>query len=736
MCGVLPVQLVQADPHTGMSKNVVIIGGETTSDSCSSADANRVRSGGCFPVTGATGELGDFTFAGMLSSSVSSATLANYDTAVLNVASNDMACNLNKLTASQKTDLVNFVKGGKKLIIFDSECPTQDYSWLPFPFTTANPGAQGANGTLNILEENILSSKDPANVHFIDAGFLGSDTDAVGDMNVMTTFDPNWCVDMSGTNAKQVTGPVHTYAKYPAGTDAGLIIYNGLDQDVLSPVSAGDGSKNLRKMWVQELQQPFNPSDLPCGVTVAGITLAPVAATNPAGGNHTVTANLTDLLGKPTVGVLVTFEVLAGGVNAGITGTCSPLDCKSDAAGNVSFTYKSNGAVGSDQIKACYLNGGSQQICSQVVTKAWVVSLGVALTPAASTNTAGGSHTVTAALTDPQGNPQGGVPVTFKVISGPNAEATGTCNPGDCKSDSAGKVSFTYQSNGFVGDDKIEVCFANGIGQQVCSQVVVNKWKEAQPTAVTQPFTLEGKGGGGSMGLLDLALGLGCAALALISRRRRTVVAGLLSCLVMVAAVIATPPALAAVPGWYAGASGGWTKGKFSSSDLQGALTAKGYSLDSVDVDNTDTGWKLFGGYQFNPFLAAEASYVDLGDITSTVKGTIDPANIPTLLKDASDVHGYLAKGWTLAGVGMWPVKPTVSLFAKAGLFAWTADVDIKEASSGLSASRSANGTNGMFGVGARFMPHPKWELRAEYERYQVSSDWADFFSLGAAYHF
>ncbi|MEQ6342668.1 MAG: outer membrane beta-barrel protein [Gammaproteobacteria bacterium] len=734
----MPIQMVQADPHTGMSKNVVIIGGATASDSCVGTDANRVRNGGCFPVTGATGELGDFTFAGMVSADVSTATLANYDTAVLNVASNDMACNLNKLTASQKTDLVNFVKSGKKLVIFDSECSTQDYSWLPFPFTTANPGAQGANGTLNILEENTLSSKDPANVHYIDATFLGGSTDAVGDMNVMTTFDPNWCVDMSGTNANQITGPVHTYAKYPAGTDAGLIIYNGLDVDYLNPTSTNDGSKNLRKMWVQELQQPFNPSNLPCGVTVAGITLAPVAATNPTGGNHTVTANLTDLLGKPTVGVLVGFEVLAGGVNAGATGTCNPGDCKSDAAGNVSFTYKSNGAVGADQIKACYVNGGSQKICSQVVTKAWVVSIGVALTPTVSTNTAGGSHTVTAALADPQGNPQGGVPVTFKFISGPNAEATGTCNPGDCKSDSAGNVSFTYQSNGFVGTDKIEVCFTNEIGQQVCSQVATNEWKEAQSTAIPQDFTLEGKGGGGSIGLLDLALGLGCAGFALISRRRRTVVAGLLSCLVVTTAVIATPPALAAVPGWYAGASGGWTKGKFSSSDLQGDLAAKGYnSLDSVNVDNTDTGWKLFGGYQFNPFIAAEASYVDLGDITSTVKGKTDPANIPQpLLNDAADVHGYLAKGWTLAGVGIWPVKPTVSLFAKAGLFAWTADVDIKEVSSGLSTSRGANGTNGMFGVGARFMPHPKWELRAEYERYQVSSDWANFFSLGAAYHF
>ena len=37
----------------------------------------------------------------------------------------------------------------------------------------------------------------------------------MGDMNVMTTFYPNWCLGLSGTNAINVTGAVNTYAKYP-----------------------------------------------------------------------------------------------------------------------------------------------------------------------------------------------------------------------------------------------------------------------------------------------------------------------------------------------------------------------------------------------------------------------------------------------------------------------------------------------------------------------------------------
>jgi PKD domain-containing protein len=369
--------LTQADPHPGQSVNVVIIGGTTldTSTPCSyygsGANVMGYTYGGCLPVTGPAGELGDFTFTAMAPSAVSAASLAAFDTAILNVASVAMGCNTNTLTAQQQADLVAFAGGGKKLIIFDSECypGPVDYSWMPFPFSTANPGALGARGTLTIVEENTLSSNYTTDAHYIDAAYLGSSTDAVGDMNVMTTFDANWCVDASGTNAIGVTGPVHTYAKYPPGTDQGLIIYNGLDQDYLS-----NNEANLRKMWVQELQQPFNPSGLPCGITVVGITLTPVTAENEVGENHTVTAQLTDLLGNPQTGIAVTFNVTAG-PNAGTSGTCSVnADCTTYTNGEVSFTYTGDGGVGTDSIQACFTDQGNNYICSQTATKDWIIT--------------------------------------------------------------------------------------------------------------------------------------------------------------------------------------------------------------------------------------------------------------------------------------------------------------------------------------------------------------------------
>jgi hypothetical protein len=347
-------------------------------------DSTDVINGGAFPTTtsGPTGSFTDFNFFTLTVGSVGSAALgpggvcgaSGCDTVLLNVASPGMACNTASLSAQQKSDLIDFVESGRKLIIYDSECVPQDYSWLPFSFTTANPGAQGAQGTLTIVENNTLFSDDPASPFFIDAAMLGSQTDAIGDMNVMTTYDPNWFLDMSGTNILGVSGPVHTYASLPPGTDKGLIIYDGLDVDYMWSSSAPNSATpdgDLAKIWLQELQQLFNPSDLPGTNPVIGIALAPETATHNVGQNHTVTATLTDVLGQPQPGVLTTFSVDSG-PNAGATGACSTnADCTSDANGQVSFTYTGTGGEGTDQIKACFTNQSAEMICSRYVTAEW-----------------------------------------------------------------------------------------------------------------------------------------------------------------------------------------------------------------------------------------------------------------------------------------------------------------------------------------------------------------------------
>ncbi|PRY67359.1 outer membrane beta-barrel protein [Halomonas ventosae] len=47
--------------------------------------------------------------------------------------------------------------------------------------------------------------------------------------------------------------------------------------------------------------------------------------------------------------------------------------------------------------------------------------------------------------------------------------------------------------------------------------------------------------------------------------------------------------------------------------DLGGALRSEGLTVISDSNDDSDIGYKIYAGYQFNPNFAVEASYVDFG---------------------------------------------------------------------------------------------------------------------------
>lgn len=81
------------------------------------------------------------------------------------------------------------------------------------------------------------------------------------------------------------------------------------------------------------------------------LELDPVEAINRIREFHTVTATVSDTLGRPTVDRLVRFRV-ASGPNAGTDGVCDPFDCRTGLDGKVTYTYQGSGGVGLDQIAA------------------------------------------------------------------------------------------------------------------------------------------------------------------------------------------------------------------------------------------------------------------------------------------------------------------------------------------------------------------------------------------------
>ncbi len=233
----------------------------------------------------------------------SHAVLAGNDTVLLNFCSPQLRCNSDNLSAADKTTLLSFVTGGGKMIIYDSECgglglPAVDYSWLPpgLQMRTSSPGPTSQScPTAAVCDlfkspgepDTTLSAKNPSSPYYVDnvnrgvVGAIETFSDAVGDSNNLLAAGNQWCADLDSVNGLGHLGHTHAYSKPSelGGTAAGtgLIIYNGLDINEMSATSdptAVDGPGYQAKLWFQELKQPWNPTDLPCGAPISPPTIS------------------------------------------------------------------------------------------------------------------------------------------------------------------------------------------------------------------------------------------------------------------------------------------------------------------------------------------------------------------------------------------------------------------------------------------------------------------------------
>lgn len=186
--------------------------------------------------------------------------------------------------------------------------------------------------------------------------------------------------------------------------------------------------------------------------------------------------------------------------------------------------------------------------------------------------------------------------------------------------------------------------------------------------------------------------------------------------------------AVAADSGWYAGASLGQTNTDFSASDLKSTLVTAGYTGVVASVDNTDTGWKLFGGYQLNKNIGFEAAYVNLGSLTANATYAT-PAGSPARVN--VDVDGF-----QLSAVGTLPLNDAFAVFGKVGAFFSKSD---QTGTGAFAAPASTDNTDWIYGLGGNWQFNPNIGLRAEWERFQglgASERHADLYSLGAVFSF
>ena len=199
--------------------------------------------------------------------------------------------------------------------------------------------------------------------------------------------------------------------------------------------------------------------------------------------------------------------------------------------------------------------------------------------------------------------------------------------------------------------------------------------------------------------------------------------------------------------GIYAGGSVGYADFHQNASQIQSILADAGIAGVSINasLDDKDTGWKLFGGYRFNEYLGLEAGYTNLGRVRLDLDATTTIPSLsasPVTLTSAATVK---VDGFTVNGLVSYPVYDFFDVFAKGGVFFWSADTRASATVTGLGAPLSAtfsdseSGTDLMFGVGARYRFNDYVTVRAEWERYNnLSSDNTDvdLFSAGLQFEF
>lgn len=87
-------------------------------------------------------------------------------------------------------------------------------------------------------------------------------------------------------------------------------------------------------------------------------------------------------------------------------------------------------------------------------------------------------------------------------------------------------------------------------------------------------------------------------------------------------ALFASPMALTQGTGWYGAASAGRTGAEIDDARITGGLLAQGFTTSSIEDRDRSNGFKLNGGCPFNPSVALEGGYFDLGKSGYTANTT------------------------------------------------------------------------------------------------------------------
>jgi OOP family OmpA-OmpF porin len=138
------------------------------------------------------------------------------------------------------------------------------------------------------------------------------------------------------------------------------------------------------------------------------------------------------------------------------------------------------------------------------------------------------------------------------------------------------------------------------------------------------------------------------------------------------------------------------------------------FGVDEGGFSESDTGYKLFGGWMFNQYIGGEAEYID--------GGTVEDSGF-----------GIDTTAFNLSVKGNWPVTEQFDVYGKVGYFFWDADVDLFGDSS---QEKNESGSDLSWGIGAGYDFTDNFGVVGEWQWFQIEEADADMWSVGLVWKF
>ena len=173
-----------------------------------------------------------------------------------------------------------------------------------------------------------------------------------------------------------------------------------------------------------------------------------------------------------------------------------------------------------------------------------------------------------------------------------------------------------------------------------------------------------------------------------------------------------------------------------SADEFRGFYAGAGIGSNSIDVDgifdDSDTGFKAFVGYSLGEFVAVELAYIDGGKPEDT-------QDLSTLFFTADARTEIETKILNLSVIGNLQLTDRFALIGRLGYASIDQDADVRVRIDGMeidSASFSDTEEEISYGVGAVFNIGETFQLRAEYEAFDVADGDLSFISLSGVFRF